>query len=91
MEDLRFADDVVVFGRSPRELESVLQELSTQSRTAGLSMNMTKIKLVTNGLQSPITVDGTIVPYVNEYVYLGQQVCFEDRMEREIQRRIALT
>ena len=35
-------------------------------------------------------LDGTNIPYVNEYVYLGQLISFDDSMEREVQRRITL-
>ncbi|KAJ4440151.1 hypothetical protein ANN_08289 [Periplaneta americana] len=90
LNNLRFADDVVLFAKSPRELQSMLQDLCNASRSAGLLMNMTKTQVMSNGLESPIIIDGAELQYVSEYVYLGQLVSFHQKTENEIKRRISL-
>ena len=45
LTNLCFADDVVVFAKSAKELEAMLTELNTQSQETGLKMNPTKFTL----------------------------------------------
>lgn len=68
----------------------MLQQLCTQSKTIGLSMNMTKTQLMTNRQEIPISIDGTTLPYATEYTYLGQLISFKDKTGKEIRRRISL-
>ena len=67
----------------------MLQELNELSNSVGLSMNHSKTKIMTNGTPSTISIMGTEIQYVEEYIYLGQIVSFTQRMEKEIKRRIA--
>lgn len=90
LSNLRFADDVVLFARSPKQLQSMLQELSETSKIAGLSMNKSKTQIMSNGPENPIKVDGMDLQYVSEYIYLGQLLSFHQKVEKEISRRIAL-
>lgn len=85
---LRFADDIVLIARSARKLEQMLIDLDRTSSEAGLKMNPTKTKLMTNATKVPITVNGTQVEYVSEYIYLGQNISFHCNMENEVKRRI---
>lgn len=92
LSHLRFADDLILFSENPKTLETMLQELATESEKAGLSMNLMKTKVMTNSSQTePITVNNEEIGYVREYVYLGQLVSTEGCMEKEIERRIANT
>lgn len=52
---------------------------------------MLKIKILTNGIIHNIQIDGNLIEYVNDYIYLGQSVSFEDTTEKEINRRIAIS
>ncbi|KAL0852533.1 hypothetical protein ABMA27_017019 [Loxostege sticticalis] len=88
LTNLRFADDIVLFAETPSQIQKMLEELSTASLEVGLEMNRSKTKIMTNRAKSRVTVDGKEMQYVDEYIYLGQLVSFDNRQEKEIQRRI---
>ncbi|CAF4908416.1 unnamed protein product [Pieris macdunnoughi] len=52
-------------------------------------MNTEKTKVMTNSIKTEIKVNGKILEYVEEYVYLGQIISHEDQMFKEIHKRIA--
>ncbi|XP_063538127.1 uncharacterized protein LOC134747432 [Cydia strobilella] len=74
---------------SPSALESMITELAMESKKAGLTMNKSKTKILTNRKPEDITIENEKIEYVKEYIYLGQIVSFEDSTEKEIQRRIS--
>lgn len=92
LSHLRFADDLILFSENPKTLETMLQQLAKESEKAGLSMNLTKTKVMSNSSQTePITINNETIEYVREYVYLGQLISIEECMQKEIERRIANT
>ncbi|KAJ2948721.1 hypothetical protein O0L34_g7979 [Tuta absoluta] len=66
----------------------MLQELWVASLEVGLKMNMTKTQLMCNSTKRKVEVGGQIIHYVNEYTYLGQIASFENRQDKEVERRI---
>lgn len=91
LSHLRFADDIILFSDCPKTLESMLQQLSNESIKAGLSMNLTKTKIMSNSTNIEIKIKDEVIEYVQEYIYLGQLISQEDCMQKEIERRIANT
>jgi endonuclease/exonuclease/phosphatase family metal-dependent hydrolase len=87
LTNLRFADDIVLFSSTPSELRLMLQDLSNASLEVGLTMNMSKTKLMTNSTARRIEINGESIAYVQEYLYLGQIVSFQARQEKEVERR----
>lgn len=73
LNHLRFADDLILFSEDAGTLGLMLQQLSNESAKAGLTMNPTKTKIMTNSQQTlynePITVNNEQIEYVNEYIY----------------------
>ena len=49
-----------------------MDELTQQSKVAGLELNPQETKLMTNSTEDTIKVNNTELQYVNEYIYLGQ-------------------
>ncbi|XP_037876062.1 LINE-1 retrotransposable element ORF2 protein isoform X1 [Bombyx mori] len=92
LSHLRFADDLILFSECPMILERMLQQLADESANAGLTMNITKTKVMSNSSQkNAIAVNNQELEYVSEYVYLGQLVSPTESMQKEIERRIANT
>lgn len=73
---LRFADDIVIMAETPEVLEHMLNTLNNESKKIGLYMNLSKTKVMTNGIQSPIKLLETNIEYVSEYIYLGRIISF---------------
>ncbi|XP_041985051.1 uncharacterized protein LOC121737438 [Aricia agestis] len=85
-------DDLILFSECPRKLQLMIQQLSDQSAKAGLSMNISKTKAMTNSSKThEIIVNMQKIEYVNEYIYLGQLISPNKTMDKEIDRRIANT
>ena len=92
LSHLIFADDIVLVAKSPQELESMLTDIHLASKPVGLSMNLSKTKVMLNEtfITSTVTVDGNVIEKVARYVYLGKTVTQAGDLLPEIKRRIAL-
>ncbi|KAJ4438576.1 hypothetical protein ANN_14523 [Periplaneta americana] len=77
-------------GRSAQAFQEKVNELNTQSKAIGLTVNSEKAKIMTNGQQSSVQLDNTELQYVSGYKYLGQHVAFKQNTDLEIKRRITL-
>lgn len=95
LNHLRFADDIVIFAERSDILQTMLQQLGDESRKAGLSMNPTKTKVMTNAIKENIEIEiemgQEVIEYVDEYIYLGQLISIKDQYTKEIDRRISNT
>lgn len=87
---LRFADDIVLFAKSAKDLEWMIQTLHNESKKVGLLMNLDKTKLLTNHTKQAVQVDSNTIEYVEEYLYLGKMVSFREVDKEEINRRIQI-
>lgn len=92
LNHLRYADDVVIIASTFEQLQTMLAELARESEKVGLKMNYTKTKTMTNTQDNRcLTVDGTKIEAVNEYVYLGQIIKInKENQTAEIKRRVRL-
>ena len=92
LNNLRFADDIVLFSESVYELQLLINELNTESLKVGLKMNKKKTKVMYNNQVQveQIQVQDEVLEVVNEYIYLGQLVQTKTSFEAEIKRRIRL-
>ncbi len=72
---LRFADDILLLCHTPQELEMMIRELSEESRKAGLNMNIKKTKVMMSSIlyDYSITVNGTDIEKVDNYIYFGKR------------------
>ena len=88
--NLRFADDIVLFGETLEELQDMLEELDREGKNVGLRINTSKTKIMTTEPErDPLKINGEEIDYVEEFVYLGQIISFQDRQDKEISKRIA--
>ena len=91
LSHLRFADDIVVFASEMEDLETMINDLADASGRCGLRLNAQKTKVMRNSFVTAktITVNGTQIEEVEQYVYLGQLVSLTDGTVAEISRRCA--
>ncbi|KAJ4446733.1 hypothetical protein ANN_13430 [Periplaneta americana] len=89
LTNLRFADDVVLFARSRKRLEEMLNELCEESMAVGLKINTSKTKVLTNDAEGQMIVNNANIEFVTQYIYLCQTISFQNSMDKEIDRRIA--
>ncbi len=88
LNNLRFADDVVVVAKSAEDLRLMLKELSCESHKAGMVINLTKTKILNiPGQPNQVKV---VWETIEAVIYLGQLIISQNQMEKEVDRRIAL-
>lgn len=91
LNNLRFADDIVLIAKSPDELLQMIKDLNEKAQMAGLHMNMSKTKILSNAPQSKkFVTEETEIERVDEIKYLGQIISLNDKNEKEIKNRIGL-
>ncbi|KAG6451137.1 hypothetical protein O3G_MSEX006933 [Manduca sexta] len=92
LNNLRFADDIVLFSTTSKQLEDMLNELCKVSNSIGLQLNISKTKVATNSIQNPIILNQKPIEYVDKYIYLGKQISFKNTMHiDELDRRLNQT
>lgn len=89
LNELRFADDVVLISQEKNELLSMMKELFDEAEKAGLKANVEKTKIMNNAGEKSFILDGIQIEAVDEYKYLGCIVSFEGREMKEINARTA--
>ena len=92
LNNLRFADDIVLFSDSGEDLQDMIEDLGRESLKVGFKMNMKKTKVMFNSFAQPlqIKIGDEVLECVDEYVYLGQTVQTTPGHDYEIKRRIGM-
>ncbi len=82
---------MVVVAGSADDLQVMLEELSCESYKAGMVINLTKTKILNNsGQPNKIKIGGETIETVDNIIYLGQLITFQNHTDKEVNRRIAL-
>lgn len=86
LNNLRFADDIVLISETLDEMLEMIQQLQEKSLEVGLKMNSNKTKIMTTldteNIQLP-------VEKVTDYIYLGHKITLgRENQTSEIERRI---
>ncbi|GBP82520.1 RNA-directed DNA polymerase from mobile element jockey [Eumeta japonica] len=84
---LRFADDIAMFSETATGLEQMFQNLASESNKVGLEMNTSKTKIMTNSIETPISIEGQNIEYVKEYIYLGKLTSFHSNRNENRSRQ----
>ncbi|PIO54054.1 hypothetical protein TELCIR_24591, partial [Teladorsagia circumcincta] len=89
LQYLMFADDIVLIGNDPRELENSLELISNASRSTGLEIHPGKTKWMKNNFTRDycLRMKGSVIEEVPSYVYLGQAITMDNDLAIEIGRR----
>ena len=91
INNLRYADDIILMEGSEEELKSLLMEMKEEkSEKVGLKLNIQKTKIMTS---SPITswqIDGETAERVTDFISLGSKITVDDDSSHEIKRHLLL-
>ena len=75
ISNLRYADDIDLMAESQEELQELVDSVNNKGKEYGLKINSGKTKVMTfskaGDLSCQLTVDGTLIEYVDRFVYLG--------------------
>ena len=80
INNIRYADDSVLTSDSEEKLQRLVDVLSEECRSFGLSVNMTKTKVLDltkrkEQLEVTVTLEGRALEQVSSFRYLGNLVC----------------
>ena len=92
INNLAFADDIDLIEEDIRNIQENLNTLGREGEMVGLKINHSKTKTMTFGEKTnitPIEVNGEDLEHVEEFVYLGSLLTWENNCGKEIARRIA--
>ncbi|PIO66534.1 hypothetical protein TELCIR_11751 [Teladorsagia circumcincta] len=89
INNLRFADDVVLISSNTTEMEEMINELNVEGRKIGLEMNMSKTQMMVNQWSDTgeIKLAGKALQRVESYIYLGRELNMTNNIIPEIHRR----
>ena len=80
LNNLRFADDVILIAKSHKELQEMVEELINMGEEAGLEMNLGKTVYITNNDKVPkIRIKQQQLEKQDEAIYLGQLISTKDK------------
>ena len=85
---LRYADDTILITTSIDEMENLLQQLTDESKKAGLSLNVKKTKVMHTGDPEHLIIDGERIENVEKFIYLGAEIDRTTSSAAEIKRRL---
>ena len=74
VNNLRYADDTILMEENEEELDSLLMKVKQERETAGLKLNIQKMRIMAS---SPITswqIDGETVETVTDFIFLGSKI-----------------
>ena len=89
LNEIRFADDVVLISQNKQELADMMTNLFEECKISGLKANMEKTKILTNTSETSFDLNGNKIEIVEEFKYLGSVFSFQDRESKEIAARIS--
>ena len=89
INNFRHADDTTLMAESKEELKSLLN-VKEQSKTAGLKLNILKMKIMAAGPITSWQIDGETVETVADFIFLGSKITAHGECSHEIKRHLLL-
>ena len=90
ISDLDYADDIVLFGESPRELQRIIDCLVREGRRVGLVINQEKTEIINININDPYdcTIENTQIKQVDKFKYLGTIRAKDGSLNLEYKERL---
>jgi hypothetical protein len=92
IDDLRFADDIDLLEENIDNLQESLDKTAKAASEMDLVVNIAKTKVMVFGRETAeknITLNEIEIENVNEFIYLGSLLTWDNNCSKEIKRRIA--
>ena len=90
INNLRYADDTALMAESEEELKSLLMKVKENSETAGLKLNIQKIKITASGPITSWQIDGERVETMADFILGGSIITAGSDCSHEIKRCLLL-
>ena len=86
INNLRFADDIILMAESEEELKSLLMKVKVENEKAGLKLNIQKMKIMASGPITSWEIDGETVETVAAFIFWGSKISADGDCSHEIKR-----
>ena len=95
INNLRYADDIVLLAKGPMFLLALLTAVNEKGKPYGMEMNIIKTKSMVISRKKPvpnisISVEWKPIQQVDRMVYLGYMATEDGKCNKEIKRRIGI-
>ena len=90
INNIRYADDTTLMGKSEEELKSLLMKAKEESEKDGLKLNMQKPKIMACGPTTSWQIDREEMETVADFIFLGSKITANSECSREIKRCLLL-
>ena len=90
INNLRYADDTTLMGKSGEELKSLLMKVKEESEKVGLKLSIQKTKIMASGPITSWEIDGEMVETVSDFIFLGSKITVDGECSHEIKRYLLL-
>ena len=93
INNLRYADDTtltVLTAGSKEEPNSLLMKVKKETETAGLKLNIQKMKIMASGPITSWQIDGETMETTTDFIFLGSKITADVDCSHEIKRRLLL-
>ena len=90
INNLRYADDIILLAESKEELKSLLMTVKEESEKVGLKLNIQKIKIVASSFITSWKIDGETVEILADFMFWGSKITADGDCSHEIKRCLLL-
>ena len=78
INDLRYADDIILMAESEEELKSLLMKVKEESEKVGLKLNIQETKIKASGPITSWEIDGESVETVSDFILGVSKITADD-------------
>ena len=90
INNLRYADDIILIAESEEELKSLLMKVKEESEKVGLKLNIQKTKIMAFGPITSWDIDEETVETVADFIFGGAKITIDGDCSHEIKRPFLL-
>ena len=90
INNLRYADDIILMAESEQELKSLLMKVKEESEKVGLKLNIQKTKIMASSAFTSWQIDGETMETVADFVFLGSRITADGDCSHGIKRHLLL-
>ena len=90
INNLRYADDIILMAESEEELKSLLMKVKVESEKIGLKLKIQKTKVIASSPIISCQIDGDTVETVADFIFLGSKITADGDCSHEIKRCLLL-
>ena len=90
INNLRYAEDIILMAESEEELKSLLMKVKEESEKVGLKLNIQKTKIMASGLITSWQIDRETMETVTDFIFWGSKITSDGDCSHEIKRHLLL-